>query len=89
MRVDKFWGYMIKDHSCHSKGKSKCLMFAGFRELNFLCMSTLEHRCGQKSTGFGVRSSLLGSRVLPLTNMTLLRHLWCLSLSLKVTSCVQ
>jgi len=84
MRIDN-WGYMIKDPSCHGKGESKCLMSAWFHELNLLCMSTLEHRCSEKSTGFGgfgVRSSGLGSRVLPLPNVTLLRHLWCLSLSL-------
>lgn len=68
---------MIKDPSCHGKvdhGKveSKCLMSARFHELNFLCMSTLEHRCSQKGTGFGVRSSRLGSSVLPLTDVILL-----------------
>lgn len=68
MRVGN-WGYMIKDPSCRGKVESKCLMSARFHELNLLCMSTLEHVCSEKSTGFGgfgVRSSGLGSRVLHL-----------------------
>ena len=76
---------MIKDPSCHGKVESKCLMSARFHELNLLCTSTLEHRRNEKGTrfgGFGVRSSGLGSRVLPFTNVTLLRHVGCLSLSL-------
>lgn len=84
MRVDN-WGCMIKYPSCRGKLEYKCLMSARFQELNLLCLSTLEHRCSEEGSrfgGFGVRGSGLGSRVLPLTNVTLFRHMGCLSLSL-------
>ena len=49
----------------------KSLMSARFPELSFLCMHSLEHRCIQKSTGFRIKSSGVGSWVLSPTNVTL------------------
>lgn len=60
----------------------KSLMSARFPELSFLCMHSLEYSCIQKSTGFRIKSSGVGSWVLPPPKVTILRHLWCLSLTL-------